>query len=171
MVAWQFAMYYPAMTDRLVILNLPHPNGLRRELASNPQQQKNSEYARYFQSADAATQVTAESLVDWVKDAAAKDAYRDAMRRSSVDGMLNYYKANYPREPYTAPTNDGPKVQCSVLMMHGLKDKYLLAEGLNDNWKWITKDLTLVTVPEADHFVQQDAADFVTQTMSRWLDR
>jgi hypothetical protein len=117
------------MTDRLVILNLPHPNGLRRELASNPQQQKNSEYARYFQSADAATQVTAESLVDWVKDAAAKDAYRDAMRRSSVDGKLNYYKANYPREPYTAPTSDGPKVQCSVLMMHGLKDKYLLAEG------------------------------------------
>lgn len=171
MVAWQFAMYYPAMTDRLVILNLPHPNGLRRELASNPQQQKNSEYARYFQSADAATQVKAESLVDWVKDAAAKDAYREAMQRSSVDGMLNYYKANYPREPYTAPTSDGPKVQCSVLMMHGLKDKYLLAEGLNDNWKWITKDLTLVTVPEADHFVQQDAADFVTQTISRWLAR
>jgi pimeloyl-ACP methyl ester carboxylesterase len=46
-----------------------------------------------------------------------------------------------------------------------------LADGLNDNWKWIEKDLTLVTVPDADHFVQQDAADFVTKTLANWLDR
>ena len=31
------------------------------------------------------------------------------------------------------------------------------------------KDLTLVTVPEAGHFVQQDAADLVTTTMKWWL--
>jgi pimeloyl-ACP methyl ester carboxylesterase len=48
MVAWQFAMNYPELTERLVILNLPHPNGLQRELANNPQQQKNSEYARFL---------------------------------------------------------------------------------------------------------------------------
>jgi pimeloyl-ACP methyl ester carboxylesterase len=171
MVAWQFAMNYPELTERLVILNLPHPNGLQRELANNPQQQKNSQYARFFQSSEAASQVKAESLADWVKDPAAKEAYRQAMLRSSLDGMLNYYKANYPREPYVAPASDGPKVKCSVLMIHGLKDKYLLADGLNDNWKWIEKDLTLVTVPDADHFVQQDAADFVTKTIANWLDR
>jgi pimeloyl-ACP methyl ester carboxylesterase len=115
--------------------------------------------------------VKAESLPDWVKDPAAKDAYRQAMYRSSVDGMLNYCKANYPREPYVAPTGDGPKVKCTVLMIHGLKDNYFLADGLNDNRKWIEKDLTLVTVPEADHIVQQDAADFVTKNIARWLDR
>jgi pimeloyl-ACP methyl ester carboxylesterase/outer membrane protein assembly factor BamB len=171
MVAWQFAMNYPELTERLVILNLPHPNGLQRELTNNPQQQKNSQYARFFQSSEAASQVKAESLADWVKDPAAKEAYRQAMLRSSMEGMLNYYKANYPREPYVAPASDGPKVKCSVLMIHGLKDKYLLADGLNDNWKWIEKDLTLVTVPDADHFVQQDAADFVTKTLANWLDR
>jgi hypothetical protein len=30
-------------------------------------------------------------------------------------------------------------------------------------------DLTLVTVPGAGHFVQQDAADLVTNTMRWWL--
>ena len=83
--------------------------------------------------------------------------------------MLNYYKANYPREPYTAPAELGPKIQCSVLMFHGLKDKALLPDALNGTWQWIERDLTLVTVPDADHFVQQDAADLVTRNMATWL--
>src|SRR5262249_5146497 len=53
LVAWQFALNVPQMTDRLIILNLPHPRGLTRELEHNPQQQHNSKYARDFQQADA----------------------------------------------------------------------------------------------------------------------
>ena len=37
------------MVDRLVILNLPHPACLTRELANNPQQRQASEYARLIQ--------------------------------------------------------------------------------------------------------------------------
>ncbi|MBL8814949.1 MAG: alpha/beta hydrolase [Planctomyces sp.] len=169
MVAWSFAMAHPEMTEKLIILNLPHPNGLLRELANNPEQQKNSAYARYFQTPEAASQMTAETLSLWVRDESARVKYIQAFRRSSFEGMLNYYKANYPREPYPAPNSTGPKIQCSVLMFHGLKDKALLPGALNDTWLWIDKDLTLVTVPEADHFIQQDAADFVTRTMVNWL--
>ncbi len=171
MVAWSFAMAHPEMTEKLIILNLPHPNGLLRELANNPQQQKNSAYARYFQTPEAASQLTAEGLSTWVRDEQARPKYIQAFQRSSFEGMLNYYKANYPREPYTAPSDVGPKIQCSVLMFHGLKDKALLPGALNDTWQWIDKDLTLVTVPEADHFIQQDAADLVTRTMVNWLNR
>jgi outer membrane protein assembly factor BamB len=171
MVAWQFAMAHPTMTDQLVILNLPHPNGLRRELAINPEQQKNSSYARLFQMPGAASMLKAETLVAWVKDPEARAKYVRAMQRSSMEGMLNYYKANYPREPYKLPEDAGPKVKCSVLMIHGLKDKALLPSALNDTWKWLEKDLTLVTVPESDHFVQQDASETVTRTIVNWLDR
>ncbi len=171
MVAWQFAMTHPKMTERLVILNLPHPNGLRRELANNPEQQKNSAYARFFQTQAAASLLKAETLVEWVKEPDARAKYVEAMQRSSMEGMLNYYKANYPREPYTVPEDAGPKVQCSVLMIHGLKDKALLPGALNDTWKWLEKDLTLVTVPESEHFVQQDASETVTRTIVNWLNR
>jgi pimeloyl-ACP methyl ester carboxylesterase len=171
MVAWQFAMTQPKMTERLVILNLPHPNGLRRELANNPEQQKNSAYARFFQTPAAASLLKAETLVEWVKEPDARAKYVEAMQRSSMEGMLNYYKANYPREPYTIPEDAGPKVQCSVLMIHGLKDKALLPGALNDTWKWLEKDLTLVTVPESEHFVQQDASETVTRTIVNWLNR
>jgi len=171
MVAWSFAMAHPGMTERLVILNLPHPNGLQRELATNPEQQKNSAYARHFQKPEAAAQLTAEGLAAWVRDPEARRFYVEAFRRSSFEGMLNYYKANYPAEPYAAPTTDRPLIKCPVLMFHGLKDKALLPDALNGTWKWVEKDLTLVTVPEADHFVQQDAPELVTRTMVDWLKR
>ena len=58
-----------------------------------------------------------------------------------------------------------------MLLIHGLKDRALLSEALNDTWKWVEKDLTLVTIPDADHWVQQDAADLVTRTMVSWLAR
>ena len=171
MVAWSFAMQHPEMCERLIVLNLPHPNGLRRELANNPEQQKNSQYAREFQKPDAAKKLRAEGLAFWVQDSEARKRYVEAFRRSSFEAMLNYYKANYPREPYAEAKGDLPKVKCPVLLIHGLKDKYLLAAGLNDTWKWLEKDLTLVTVPEAGHFVQHEAAESVTRTMHRWLTR
>jgi pimeloyl-ACP methyl ester carboxylesterase len=171
MVAWTFAMTRPEMTEKLVILNLPHPRGLTRELANNPEQQKNSAYARRFQQEGAHTNLTAEGLTFWIKDPAAKLRYVEAFRRSDFEAMLNYYKRNYPREPYVEDTSPLVKVQCPVLMIHGLKDKALGHAALNGNWQYVEKDLTLVTVPEADHWVQQDAADLVTRTIVGWLRR
>lgn len=170
-VAWSFAMTRPEMTEKLVILNLPHPRGLNRELVNNPEQRKNSAYARRFQQEGAHTNLTAEGLTFWVKDPAARARYVDAFRRSDFEALLNYYKRNYPREPYTEDTSPVVKVKCPVLMIHGLKDKALGHAALNGNWQYVENDLTLVTVPEADHWVQQDAADLVTRTMVSWLNR
>jgi pimeloyl-ACP methyl ester carboxylesterase/WD40 repeat protein len=168
LIAWQFATAHPDKVDRLVVLNLPHPNGLARELAANPTQQKNSEYARNFQKPGAAKSLTPEMLAGWVKEPDARKQYAAALRRSSMDGMLNYYKANYPRPPYK-PGPELPPVKCPVLMIHGLDDPYLLAAGLNDNWKWVANEFTLVTVPGAGHFVHRDRPELVTRKMVGWL--
>lgn len=169
MVAWTFAMTHPDRTDRLVILNLPHPNGLIRELANNPQQRLASTYARAFQEPDAASKVTPEVLAFWVKGADTKQKYIEAFQRSSIESMLNYYKANFPREPYDAAAREFPNVRCPVLMLHGLKDVALLPGALNDTWQWVDKELTLITIPDAGHFVQHDAAGLVTKKMVGWL--
>ena len=177
-VAWQFAMNLPQMTENLVILNLPHPNGLFRELKSNPEQIKNSEYARAFQQLSPkdpqvffGNPMTAETLSGWVTDAAARRRYVEAFQRSDFDAMLNYYKRNYPRDSgagMPAPP-EMPKVKAPVLMFHGLEDRALHRAGLSGTWDWLEKDLTLVTIPGAGHFVQQDASDIVNTTMRWWL--
>ncbi len=171
MVAWSFAMSKPELTDRLIVLNLPHPRGLMRELAKNGDQAQNSAYARHFQTADAHQQLTPEGLAGWVQDPDARKKYIEAFRRSDFEAMLNYYKANYPRPPYQESTEPVVKVQCPVLVIYGMKDKYLLSDGLNNTWDWIAADLTLVTIPDADHFVQHDAPDLVNRSMRMWLNR
>jgi pimeloyl-ACP methyl ester carboxylesterase len=169
-VAWTYAMTHPDKTDKLVILNLPHPKGLARELANNPKQQANSQYARNFQKPDAASKVQPIMLTFWVKDPEAKKRYLEAFKESSMEGMLNFYKANYPKEPYEySEETKYPPIKCPVLMFHGLKDEALLPGALNDTWNWLEQDLTLVTIPGAGHFVQQDAAEKVTKCMVAWL--
>jgi pimeloyl-ACP methyl ester carboxylesterase len=85
--------------------------------------------------------------------------------------MLAYYKMNYPPppEPGEMPAPGAPNVNLQVLMFHGLEDTALHSDGLNNTWDWVDRDLTIVTVPGAGHFVQQDAADLVTTTMRWWL--
>ena len=182
-VAWSVAMQQPDWVQLLVILNLPHPAGLAREIATNPDQRRNSQYAFDFQKPDAATSgsvlfgpgpLTPEKLAGWVTDETVKAQYVEAFERSDIEAMLNYYKANYPRPDAPAPATPPPpppKVKVPVLMFHGLDDQALLPGGLNGTWQWVEKDLTIVTIPGAAHFVQQDAADLVSTTMRDWLQR
>jgi pimeloyl-ACP methyl ester carboxylesterase len=167
LVAWQVALNAPQVTEKLIILNLPHPRGLARELANNPAQQKASAYARNFQKPEAT--MTPEQLTFWVKDPEVRKKYLEAFKRSDIEAMLNYYKRNYPREPYVEDSSPLVKTKMPVLMIHGLGDTALLSGALNNTWDWMGMDLTLVTIPGASHFVQQDASDLVSRTMRSWL--
>lgn len=177
-VAWQFAFAHPELTERLIVLNLPHPMGMARELANNSEQQQNSGYAQRFRAGKSSDPdiffggpMTAATLSGWVRDAEARKRYQEAFARSSFDGMLNYYKANYPTipEPGTPTPPPPPQLRMPTLIFHGLQDRALHSDGLNNTWDWIDADLTIVTAPGANHFVQQDAAELVTTTMKWWL--
>ena len=167
-IAWNVALRHPELTERLVILNLPHPRGLLRELKNNPEQRKNSAYARAFQLPGAAAALTPEAIAGWVREPEAREKYVAAFRKSSLEGMLNYYRANYPREPYEVPA-ELPQVKCPVLMIHGLDDKALLPGALNDTWQWIDNEFSLVTIPKAGHFVHRDQPERVTRALVDWL--
>jgi len=169
-IAWQFAMAIPQMTENLIIINLPHPRGLSRELANNPEQQANAQYARLFQQPNSHKLLNAQTLARFVaKDAETQTEYIEAFERSSVNGMMNYYRQNYPREPFEDSTAKMPNITVPVLQFHGLKDTALLSDGLNGTWEWIDRDYTLVTIPDAGHWAHHDAPELVTETIKCWL--
>jgi epoxide hydrolase 4 len=170
-VAWQLALNAPQFVERLVILNVPHPRGFRRELVHNPDQFAASDYARDFQKKGAEKQVTIEQLTGWINDPDEKVTYINALRRSDLTAMLNYYRRNFPPPPYQDDTSPVVKLKMPVLMLYGLKDMRLLPPALNGTWDWMGEDFTLTTFPNAGHFVQHDAADLVTRTMRAWLER
>lgn len=179
-MSWQFAFHYPQMVDKLVILNLPHPVGQLREMVINPDQRANTAYAQRFQTGSASDPdiffgmpMTAEALASWVRDPEAKKRYIEAFELSDFDGMLACYKQNFPKlreasteKPKPPPV---PRLKMPVLIFHGLDDKALHSDGLNNTWDWIDADTTIVTIPKAGHFVQQDAAPLVSSTLYWWL--
>jgi pimeloyl-ACP methyl ester carboxylesterase len=196
-IAWALAITRPEWLERLIILNVAHPLALAREILGNPAQMRSSQYAWDFQEADAHRKLIeifqnnhllreyqeqgkslsglsdAELLSLWVKDPQARAKYIEAFKRSDVECMLNYYKKNYPKKEFLLGKGPFklPMIQAPVLIIFGLKDTAILPSTLNNTWEFIEKDMTLVTIPDAGHFVQQDAADLVTRTMKTWLGR
>jgi pimeloyl-ACP methyl ester carboxylesterase len=169
-IAWAFASSLPEMTDKLIIVNLPHISCLARELAKeNSAQHRNSSYARMFQREDSHKALNASMLAGMVASGSAelKEKYVEAFERSSLESMMNYYRRNYPREPYQIP--EFPKIQAPVLQFHGLADTALLPQALNSTWEYLASDWTLVTLPGVGHWAHHQAADKVTSTISWWL--
>lgn len=180
-ISWHFAMAHPDRIDRLVIVNLPHPGCIERELANNPRQHQASDYARQLQQLPPGGRslvhegvihtITPEMYASGFKEDHAR--YLEALRRTSIEGIINFYKANYPRPPYTQRAY--PPVKCPVLMIHGLEDLWLMPEALNDTWRYVEGELTLVTVPKAGHWVHvgpvqgRGAPELVTRCMLAWL--
>lgn len=172
-ISWQVVFTRPDLVNRLIIMSVPHPVGFAREMATNADQQKNSQYARNFQQPGFEKYLTAEGLAGWVKDPLEKAGYVEAFKRSSLVGMLNYYRANYPK---TTNDKDGlvaaktPMINVPVLVIHGMKDKALNAAGHAGTWDHVSQDTTVLMIPSADHFVQHDAEALVNKTIRSWLD-
>jgi len=167
-IAWMFAILHPEMTERLIVLQTPHPRGLLRELRTNPAQQAASAYARVFQQEGAAAGITPAILAAIATaDPDARRRYLEAFTRSDIQGMLDYYKADYPRAPYTDVVL--PNVKAPVLILDGLADPFLLPAGYNSTWDWVDAPVTLETAPGVGHFIMAQAPTLVTDAIEHWL--
>jgi len=173
-IAWQYAMQRPDRVQNVVIISVPHPAGFAREMATNAEQQRNSEYARQFQQPGAENALTAEGLAEWAP-AARRAEYVAAFRRSNFAAMLNYYRANYPQTAGASLQQQQqalamlPPIQSPVLVIHGLNDTALNAAGHNGTWNHVARDTTLLMLPGAGHWAHLDRADIVNPTILNWL--
>lgn len=180
--AWYFAMHHPEKTERLVAIGSYHPATLVREYATNPVQQKAGEYSRNFQEQADAAATIAKRMTDPnapPRPGETPELQRmrlEAAKRSSFDAMMNFYKANWPRAPYSLDMpaiggrlSDYPKVKSPTLVVYGREDVPLVVSGLNDLWNWVDSELTLLVVPGAGHGPHVEAPEFVTPRIMDWL--
>ncbi len=170
-ISWRFAMAHPDKVNKLIICNLTHPRGYETvRINATDEQQNNMRYIDRFQDPDAAKGFSAERLASrWEHDPKMHALYLDGYRRSSFDGMLNYYRASYAQFNVTE-VSDWPQLPMPVLQIHGLDDRAVHQDGLRDTWNWIDADYTLVTLPGIGHNVQNEAAEAVSSNIRLWLD-
>lgn len=168
-LAWQVAMRRPDLVDGLVILNMPHPWAIARELAINPRQEAASAYVRVFQQPGAEQAVPLERLSQWISDPAFRERHNAAFARTELGAPMNYYRVHFPAPPYKVLDLPPEPVRAPTLIIHGLTDAYALPEGLNGVWDWVEAPTTIHAWPGVGHFVQHDQPARVVSALSSFL--
>jgi pimeloyl-ACP methyl ester carboxylesterase len=191
-VAWGFAIAYPELLDRLIIINAPHPGIFARLLHSNPEQQHASQYMRMFctpQAEDNLSRDNYQALVDVVLTHGLKRGYfNDADKRAYLDawsqpgaltGGLNYYRAGrfLPPPPGTALPETPLALDVSqftvrvpTLVIWGERDTALVPANL-DGLEEFVPDLTVRRIPDANHWVVHQKPELVNQYIREFLGR
>lgn len=191
-LAWGLAATQPALMDKLVIVNAPHPVPFQRELAHNPDQQAASAYMNFLARPDAPALLAEHDFARlwpffenmgategphaWLTPEV-KAQYR-ATWAMGLKGPCLYYAAS----PLRPPTDTDPgatavqlpeglcRVNVPTQVIWGLADTALpmtLLDGLSD---WVHR-LRMDRVPGATHWIVHEQPDVVAGLMSEFLNQ
>ncbi len=179
-VAWFFAIRQARPLAKLVILNVPHPACMARELKTWKQLSK-SWYIFFFQiprlpewlltrdDAAAIRRAFKGSAVNKARFPRADlEVYaKSAQRPGAMTAMLNWYRAAFRGGVVKA---DYPVIETPTLLIWGEQDVALDIATLDGTDRFV-RDLTVRRLPDASHWVQQDVPDEVNGILEGWLGR
>jgi pimeloyl-ACP methyl ester carboxylesterase len=181
-VAWYFALRRVRPLDRLVVMNLPHPAPLERELR-HWRQVRRSWYAVFFQIPRLPEALIRMRDYRVIRDAFLGSAvdksrfppevlqvYRDnAARPGALTAMLNYYRAFVRGGGNNRQRALGyPTIEIPTLLIWGEEDIALCKETTYGTEQYVP-NLTVRYLPRVSHWVQQEAPETVNAMLEAWL--
>lgn len=162
--AWYFAMTYPEMLRKLVILNVPHPAPLSRELRQSTRQKLRLLYQLVFRLPVVPEllmrlfgKLFLRALGRFTKEEIATYARQ---WRGSYTPMFNYYRA-VPRARREMRRLIRP-IDVPTLIIWGEREP-VFTRATTENFREWVPNVRVEPIPNAGHFVQTDAADRVTE--------
>ena len=191
-VAWSTAIRYPELLDKLIIINSPHPAIFARELLSNPDQQKASQYMLLLRSAKAERVLSENNyarLLDilvyfgskWELSEEHRLEYIKAWSQpEALTGSLNYYRAS----PLYPPTSEDEEVQISnimnlpedmmavkvpTLVLWGEEDRALLTGNLDGLQNYVD-ELTVRRIPDGTHWVAHEQPEIINNFIRDFIE-
>jgi pimeloyl-ACP methyl ester carboxylesterase len=180
-IAWHFAMRRLRELERLVILNVPHPANWRRS-ARSLRQLLRSWYIYLFQipglperllTRGSGRPLTRMFRVGTRHPENFPDEVIELYRRAwlepgAASAMIDYYRALARGGAQRQRALGFPVIETPTLMLWGERDIALTKQTTFGTERWV-KDLTLRYLPDASHFVQQDAPAEVNAMLEAWL--
>jgi len=176
-LAWALAMRQPALVNRLVVCNLPHPACFLREIR-RPAQLARSWYMLAFQ-----LPILPEAILGFRQGRVAAglirrtscdpsrfpddviEVYRrNAARPGGLTAMLNWYRALFRG----GLGRTFPKIGIPTLLLWGDHDVFLGIRTTHGTEDYVA-DLTFRVLPGVSHWVQQEAPEAVDAMLEAWL--
>lgn len=178
-IAWHTAIRRPAVVERLVVLNAPHPAAFARALR-HWEQRLRSWYILFFQLPwlpEVALRLGNGALLERmlrtepVRAGAFSDddirRYKEALAQPGAPtAMLNYYRAAL--RGGGALRASATPVRVPTLLIWGEQDRYLGTE-LTHGLDALVPDLRVERLPNASHWVMADAPERVNSLLTRFL--
>jgi epoxide hydrolase 4 len=185
-VAWNLSNQLPQLTNKLAIINSPHPGTFLRELTSNPKQQAASAYMNFLIRPDAERLLREDDYrrlweffthwggPPWLTEAV-KQQYREVWD-ASLTGGCNYYRAS----PLPPPRPGDPGA-AAITLPHAMltvglptlvlwaMDDIALPPDLVEGLEAYVPRLTLEKVAGASHWIIHERPAFVAQRLAHFL--
>lgn len=174
-VAWLVAMRRPDLVRGLVVMNAPHPGTFPRELR-RPRQLLRSWYTFFFQLPwlpEAVLRAGDYALLGRAlrrgpaHSTGAVRRYKAAFARpGALSAAINYYRAAFQ---YRREAAEGVRpVRGPALVVWGDRDPFLNPHVLDGLPEW-APDARVVRLPQAGHWVQNDAPEAVNRALLAFL--
>jgi pimeloyl-ACP methyl ester carboxylesterase len=181
LIAWVFAIKTLRPLSELIVLNIPHPACMDRELRGSWDQRRRSWYALAFQiprlpewgltrnGAAAVRKAFTDMAVDKARfpDAATDPFAENALRPGGMTAMMNYYRAAFRTGIAPFSPGDG-KTGVRTLLIWGEEDSALSKATTYGTHAYVP-DLTIRYLPGVSHWVQQEAPETVNAMIKAFL--
>ncbi|KKK42136.1 hypothetical protein LCGC14_0564390 [marine sediment metagenome] len=197
-VAFAFAGKYPELLEKLILINGPHPLVIRDLIANDEEQRNASSYIFEFLKPNSAKKLmdndfktlkavmnmdflnlagllrgsTANNISELPKREKSLNKFDEKKyveawsQPGAINAGLDYYRASVT-EPLIAGGWDG-KINVPTLVMHGMNDVALTPKILNGLDKYV-KDLKIVKIEGASHWVMVDAPEIVNSNIREFI--
>ena len=182
-VAWAAALTHARpQIERLVVMNLPHPQKFAENLRGNWRQRIRSLYILFFQIPGLPERLLTRNNAQFVANVFAQgsgrpdlfpqevlEVYREnALQPGAATAMLNWYRAAVRgREDLGDRFLGEGKLYIPTLMVWGENDK-ALGKELTYGTEELVEDFTLRYLPTS-HWVNQEAPEEVNRIVEAWL--
>jgi pimeloyl-ACP methyl ester carboxylesterase len=179
-LAWAFAINYPEMTERLIVMNAPHPAAMMREMRTLKQLRK-SWYMFVFQIPWLPEYMLgrnhANEIGKMLRGAALQKSafprevtakYQEVMSKpGAIKAAISYYRQLFRPLPSSFKSYE-VRIEAPTLLIWGEQDIALGIELTTGLERWVN-DIQIRRIPDSGHWVQQEQPEKVNQYMLDFL--
>ncbi len=176
-VSWWTTLKYPERIKRLVIMNVPHPKVMNRNMLTNPKQMQRSWYIFFFQLPNAPEKLGSANNFEWPVSVLAESSrpgtfkpeeleeYRKAFAQpGAYSSMVNWYRASLQCR------NEPPasfRITVPLLILWGLDDIAIIPEQADQSLEYC--DQARLVKFDCTHWIQHEEPDQVNQLIEEFI--